>query len=105
MKLKQNVTLEIVQEKLRKELSSHIAVKSRSNPINKKVLWIEANKDSFVGIKIFLRNDELRLDTHIPSFVARMFFGGLISGIFHHGSRRDFKQKIADFLVSEFYDQ
>ena len=104
MKLKQNITLESVQEKLRNELSSHIKVKIRSNPIYKNVKWIEANKDSFIGVKIFLKDNELRLDTHIPGFFARAFFGGIISGIFHSGSRRDFKQKIADFMVSEFYD-
>lgn len=105
MKLKEGVTLASVQEKLRKELSSHINVKLRSNPINKNVKWIEVNKDSFVGVRIFLSDNELRLDSHIPGFFARAFFGGIISGIFHFGSRRDFKQKIADFLVSEFYDQ
>lgn len=105
MKLKQGVTLVSVQETLRKELSSHINVKLCSNPINKNVKWIEANKDSFVGVRIFLKDNELRLDTHIPGFFARMFFGGIISGIFHSGSRRAFKQKINDFLLSEFYDQ
>ncbi len=105
MKLKQDVTLTGVQEKLRKELSSHINVKLCSNPINKNLKWIEANKDSFVGVRIFLKDNDLRLDTHIPGFFARAFFGGIISGIFHHGSRRDFKQKISDFLISEFYEQ
>lgn len=105
MKLKQGVTLSSVQKKLKKELSSHINVKLRSNPINKNVKWIEVNKDSFVGVRIFLKDNELRLGTNIPSFFARVFFGGIISGIFHSGSRRDFKQKIDDFLVSEFYDQ
>tara|TARA_Y100000385_G_C12940083_1_gene570652 strand:- start:296 stop:613 length:318 start_codon:yes stop_codon:yes gene_type:complete len=105
MELKQHVTLESVQKKLRKELSSHIKVKICSNPINKNVKWVVANKDSFTGVRIFLKDNEIRLDTHIPGFFARAFFGGIISGIFHSGSRRDFKQKIADFLVSEFYDQ
>ena len=105
MKLKQGVTLESVSEKLRKELSSHITVEINNNPFYKNIRWIEVNKDSFVGVRIFHKDNDLRLDTHIPSFFARAFFGGIISGIFHHGSRRDFKQKIADFLVSEFYEQ
>jgi len=105
MKLKNGVTLESVQNKLRAELSSHISVKITANPINKNVRWVEVNKDSFVGIKIFHRNNELFLDSFIPSFVARMFFGGIISGIFHHSARRNFKQKIADFLVAEFYEE
>ncbi|MBT3964619.1 MAG: hypothetical protein HN728_00880 [Flavobacteriales bacterium] len=63
MKLKQGVTLASVQEKLKKELSSHINVQLRSNPINKNVKWIEANKDSFVGVRIFLKDNELRLGT------------------------------------------
>jgi len=105
MKLKQNVSLNLVQEKLRKELSTHISVKLCSNPFHKNVKWIEVNKDSFVGVRIFLQDNGLGLDTHIPGFFARAFFGGIISGIFHYSSRRDFKQKIADFLVSEFYEE
>lgn len=105
MKLKQGVTLTSVQEKLRNELSSHINVKLCSNPINKNLKWIEANKDSFVGVRIFLKDNDLRIAKHIPGFFARAFFGGIISGIFHHGLRRDFKQKITDFLISEFYEQ
>ena len=104
MKLKQNITLELVQDKLRNELSSHISVKICSNPFNKKIKWVEANKDSFVGVKIFLNNEELLLDTHTPSFLAKTSFGGIISLIFYNHSRRDFKQKISTFLVSEFYD-
>jgi hypothetical protein len=41
----------------------------------------------------------------IEIFLARAFFDVIISGIFHSRSRRDFKQKIAVFIVSEFYDQ
>ena len=63
MKLKQGVTLASNPKKLKKELSSHINVQLRSNPINKNVKWIEANKDSFVGVRIFLKDNELRLGT------------------------------------------
>jgi len=105
MKLKQGITLEGVCEKLRSELSTHITIKINNNPIYKHIRWVEVNKDSFIGVKIFHKDDQLLIDTHIPGFFARAFFGGIISGIFHYGSRRDFKQKIADFLISEFYEQ
>jgi hypothetical protein len=105
MKLKQGVTLEGVCEKLRKELSTHITVKINHNPFYKHIRWVEVNKDSFVGVKIFHKDNELLIDGQIPGFFARAFFGGIISGVFHHGARRDFKQKIADFLISEFYEQ
>jgi hypothetical protein len=105
MKLKNGVTLEGVCEKLKKELASHLEVKINNNPLYKNIRWVEVNKDAFVGVKIFLKDDQLLLDGQIPNFFAKAFFGGFISGVFHHGARRDFKQKIADFLISEFYAQ
>lgn len=105
MKLKSNVTLENVCEKLKKELASHLDVKINCNPFHKDIRWIEVNKDSFIGVKIFLKENQLLIDSQIPNFFARAFFGGIISGIFHHGSRRKFKQTIADFLITEFYDK
>ena len=105
MRLKENTTYEKVQEKLREKLSSHIKVKLRTNPIYKNLKWIEVNKDSFVGLKIFLRDNELLVDTHTPGFIARAFFGGIVSGLFYYQSRKNFEQTIADFLVSEFYEE
>lgn len=105
MKLKSNVTLESVCEKLKKDLASHLDVKINNNPFHKHIRWVEVNKDAFIGVKIFLKDDQLLLDGQIPNFFAKAFFGGIISGVFHHGARRDFKQTIADFLVAEFYEK
>lgn len=105
MKLIPDTTLESVCEKLRMELASHITVKIKNNPLYKNIRWIEVNKNSFVGVKIFHKDNELLIDGHIPNFFARAYFGGLISGIFHHSSRRNFKLKISDFLIAEFYEQ
>lgn len=105
MKLKEHTTLESVCTKLQQELSSHISVKIKNNPLNKEIRWIEVNKDAFVGVKIFLKDNQLLIDGEIPNFFAKAFFGGIISGAFHSGARRDFKRMIGDFLVSEFYDQ
>jgi hypothetical protein len=104
MKLKQDATLDVVCEKLRKEISTHITVKIKTHPIYRN-RWIEVNKDSFVGVKIFHKDNDLLIDGHIPSFFARAFFGSLISSLFHYRARKNFKQKITDFLISEFLEQ
>ena len=105
MKLKNNVTLEIVCKKLKKDLASHLEVKINNNPVYKNIRWVEVNKDAFVGVKIFLKDNQLLIKGQIPNFLARAFFGGIISGVFHHGARRDFKQTIEDYLVTEFYEK
>ncbi len=105
MKLKNNVTLESVCEKLKKDLATHIDIKIKNNPLNKNIRWIEVNKNSFVGVKIFLSDDQLLIDGQIPNFFAKAFFGGFISGAFHHGARRDFKNTIAEYLITEFYEK
>jgi len=104
MKLKNNVTLEAVCKKLQDTLASDIKVKQSSHPLYG-TKFISVDKDSFVGVKIFLKDDQLTIDSYIPGILARSFFGGIIGGIFHHGSRSEFKQKIAEYLVSEFYDK
>lgn len=105
MTLKQNITLEQVKDKLSEKLSSHIDVRINNNPFNKNIRWISVKKNPFIAIKIFQNNSDLLVDTYIPNFFARAFFGGIISGIFLYSSRNEFKEKISSFLVSEFYDQ
>ena len=105
MKIKSNFTIESAAEKLRKELSSHITVTVRKNLIDSNKKWLDIDKDSFVGIRVSFYADGVSSITYVPSFVARMFFGGLISGIFHHSARSAFKKQIETFLMSEFYEQ
>lgn len=104
MKIKSNFTFESAAEKLRKELSSHITVTVRSNIIDSNKKWLDIDKDAFVGVRATFYPDGVRLITYVPNFFARTFFGGLISGIFHHSSRTEFKKKIEVFLNSEFYE-
>lgn len=105
MKIKSNFTIESAAEKLRKELSSHITVTVRTNIIESNKKWLDIDKDAFVGIRVSFYTDGVSSLTYVPNFFARMFFGGLISGIFHHSSRADFKKQIETFLMSEFYEQ
>jgi hypothetical protein len=105
MKIKSNFTIESAAEKLRKELSSHITVTVRKNLIDSNKKWLDIDKDAFVGIRVSFYADGVGSITYVPSFVARMFFGGLISGIFHHSARSAFKKQIETFLMSEFYEQ
>ena len=104
MKIKSNFTIESAAEKLRKELSSHITVTVRTNIIDSNKKWLDIDKDAFVGVRVSFYSDQVSSLTYVPNFFARMFFGGLISGIFHHSSRTEFKNKIETFLNSEFYE-
>lgn len=105
MKIKSNFTIETAAEKLRKELSSHITVTVRKNLIDSDKKWLDIDKDAFVGIRVSFYSDGVSSLTYVPNFFARMFFGGLISGIFHHSARSAFKKQIETFLNSEFYEQ
>jgi cell fate (sporulation/competence/biofilm development) regulator YlbF (YheA/YmcA/DUF963 family) len=105
LKLKPNINLEIILDRLNKKLSSHISVKINSNPLFNNTKWIEVRKNEFVGVKIFYKNNGIYLDTFIPNYLAKSLFGGIISGIFHHSSRKDFKRKIENFIITEFYEK
>lgn len=104
MKIKSNFTIETAAEKLRKELSTHITVTVRTYIFDSNKKWLDIDKDAFVGVKVSFYADQVSLLTYVPNFFARMFFGGLIGGIFHHSSRTEFKNKIETFLNSEFYE-
>jgi hypothetical protein len=104
MKIKSNFTIESAAEKLRKELSSHIKITVRKNLVNSDKKWLDIDKDAFVGIRVSFYADEVSSITYVPNFFARAFFGGIISGIFHHNSRAKFKNQIESFLISEFYE-
>jgi len=104
MKIKSTFTIEDAAAKLRQELSSHIAVIVRSNIIDNRKKWLDIDKDAFVGVRVTFFADQPSLMTYVPNFFARMFFGGLISGLFHYKARQDFKKKIESFLISEFYE-
>jgi len=104
MKIKSNFTIEAAAEKLKKELSSHIKVTVRTNLIDSNKKWLDIDKDAFVGIRVSFYSDDVSSITYVPNFFARAFFGGLISGIFHHSARSAFKKQIETFLVSEFYE-
>jgi len=104
MKIKSNFTIESVAEKLRKELSSHITVTVRKNLIDSNKKWLDIDKDTFVGVRVTFYSDGVSSETYVPNFFARMFFGGIIGGIFHHRARSAFKKQIETFLNSEFYE-
>jgi|TARA_B110000908_G_C10208941_1_gene429196 hypothetical protein len=104
MKIKNDFTIETAAEKLKKELSSHIKITVRKNVINNDKKWLDIDKDSFVGIRVSFFGDGVNCITYVPNFFARAFFGGIISGIFHHSSRTKFKKQIETFLISEFYE-
>ena len=104
MKIKSTFTIETAAEKLRKELSSHISVTLRKNLLNSEKKWLDIDKNSFVGIRVTFYSDQVSSVTYVPNFFARMFFGGLIGGIFLYSSRSAFKKQIEAFLNSEFYE-
>ena len=103
MKIKDTFTFENAAEILRKELSSHINVIVRSNILDSNKKWFDIDKSSFVGVRVTFYSDRPLVVSYVPNFFARAFFGGLISGIFHHGARSEFKRQIEQFIISEFY--
>ena len=103
MEIKRNFTIETAAETLRKELSTHISVVVRSNIIDNNKKWIEINKDAFVGVRVTFNHDGPILAPYLPNTIARAAFGGIVSGIFHHKARNEFKKQIATFLIAEFY--
>lgn len=104
MKIKTNFTIESAAEKLRKELSSNITITVRKNLIDGNKKWLDIDKDAFVGVRVTFYSDKVSSVTYVPNFFARAFFGGIISGIFHYGSRANFQKQIESFLMSEFYE-
>lgn len=105
MKIKSTFTIEDAAEKLKKELSSQITVTIRKNLIDSNKKWLDIDKDAYVGLRVTFYHDSLSCTSYIPNLFARAFFGGLISGIFHHSSRAKFEKAIEAFLISEFYDE
>jgi hypothetical protein len=103
MKIKPQFTIHQAVEVLRHELSSHIKVIPRKNIFDKSLQWIDVDKNAFVGVRVYFYLDQPLVDTYVPNFFARMFFGGLISGIFHHAARSEFKDQIERFIKTEFY--
>ncbi|GEM_PF-4716978 len=104
MRIKNNFTIESAASKLNSELASHIKVIVRTNLIDSNRKWLDIDKDAFVGVRVTFYADQPSLVTYVPNFFARMFFGGLISGLFHYKARQDFKKNIERFLISEFYE-
>ncbi len=104
MKIKSDFTIESAAEILKAELSSHISVTVRKNLINSDKKWLDIDKDAFVGLRVTFYHDGISIVTYVPNFFARMFFGGIIGGIFHHNSKAAFKSQIESFLNSEFYE-
>ena len=104
MKIKDTFLIESAAEKLKSELSSHIKVTLRKNPLNKDKKWPDIDKGIFVGVRVTFLPDGIACFTYVPSFLARMFFGGLISGVFYYQSRKELKQRIESYLLSEFYE-
>jgi hypothetical protein len=104
MEIKKDFTIENAAKKLQSELSSHIKVTVRKNVINNNKKWLDIDKDAFIGIRVTFFGDGVSCITYVPNFFVRAFFGGLISGIFHHSSRAKFKKQIETFLTSEFYE-
>jgi hypothetical protein len=105
MQIKSDFTIHNAVSKLRQELSSHIAVIHRTNIFDKSIQWIDVDKNAFVGVRVYFYLDQPLVTTYVPNFFARIFFGGLISGIFHHGARAEFKNQIEPFVISEFYEE
>jgi hypothetical protein len=104
MKIKSNFTIESAAEKLRNVLATNISVTLRTNIIDSNKKWLDIDKDAFVGIRVSFYNEGVLCLTYVPNFFARTFFGGLISGIFHHSSRSAFKKQIETYLIAEFYE-
>jgi hypothetical protein len=104
MKIKDNFTIESAAEVLKRELSSYIKVTVRTNLLDSEKKWIDIEKDSFVGLRVTFHYEGIDCRTFVPGFFARMFFGGIISGIFHHNSRNDFKKQVGEFIISKFYE-
>lgn len=105
MRLNPGVTLEMVRDNLTQVLSSHITIKIVNSPLNKNSRWIEVNKEAFVGVRIFLKEEQLLIAEHTPSIFAKVLTGGIIREAIHRGARRDFKNQITYYLIDVFYSK
>jgi len=105
MRLNSGVTLEMVRDNLMQALSSHIAIKIVNNSLVKNSRWIEVNKEAFVGVRIFLKDEHILIAEHTPSFFAKVLSGGIVNEAIHRGARREFKNQITSYLIREFYTQ
>jgi hypothetical protein len=101
--LKDNFTIERAEFFLKSSLPFQVNVTIRKNLLDSNKKWLDVDKDSFVGVRVSFYSDRPLVNSYVPNFAARAFFGGLITGVFHHGSRNQFEKQVEKLLLSEFY--
>lgn len=97
------IYLDDIYKDLKNNLSSHLTVTLKQNILFGNE-YIEVKKNSFVGLKIFISDETVRVDSFIPGILARGFFGGIISGVFHSGDRADLQNKIINYLNDKYFN-
>jgi hypothetical protein len=102
--LQENFTIERAEFFLKSSLPFRVKVTIRKNLLDSNKKWLDVDKDSFVGVRVSFYSDKPLVNSYVPNFVARAFFGGLITGIFHHGARNQFEKQVEGLLLNEFYE-
>lgn len=102
--LKENFTIELAEFFLKNSLPFPVNVTIRKNLLDSNKKWLDVDKDYFVGVRVSFYSDRPLVNSYVPNIVARAFFGGLITGVFHHGSRNQFEKQVEKLLLNEFYE-
>lgn len=96
MKLKENITTQLVYESLKRDLSSHIRVR------HIKIFdQIDIKKNMFVAIRLKVHPNEITLGSYVPG----LFINGIIGHLISHNARETFQQQIAQYLLKNFYEE
>jgi hypothetical protein len=102
--LQENFTIERAEFFLKSSLPFSVNVTIRKNLLDSNKKWLDVDKDSFVGVRVSFYSDKPLVNSYVPNFAARAFFGGLITGVFHHGARNQFEKQVEVLLLNEFYE-
>lgn len=102
--LKENFTIERAEFFLKSSLPFPVNVTIRKNLLDSNKKWLDVDKDSFVGVRVSFYSDKPLVNSYVPNFVARTFFGGLVTGVFHHGARNQFEKQVERLILNEFYE-
>lgn len=102
--LKENFSIERADLFLKNNLPFPVSITIRSNLLDSNRKWLDVDKDYFVGVRVSFFSDKPIVNSYVPNFFARAFFGGLISGVFHHSARNQFEKQVKSLLLNEFYE-
>lgn len=95
--MKNDLTHEKVFQELKDEFSNKYSVKIITNPFFRNLKSTQIEKNSYVGVKIFLRDGRIYTSQYVPSTIVRVLFGFLIF-LIYQDARDKLEREILEFL-------